>query len=247
MRFASVTFVLISTLFMSYPAEAARVQRLSLSDLKDGAETIVIGVVTEITTRNGANANVVWTDYLLSVQETLKGTLTGAETIVSFAGGETSTLSVGISGIPRLSLGVRYVLFLLPDNDYVSATIGWGQGIYTVEQVASGSGTTSLLVDFDGQPLELDSQREIFRGIPITVRNGQITDKYNQSSSSTTIIRGPKAPDPIVLDVQGEEVTQPAAVPEPSPPSVSQRTYATLNDLRLFVAGQLLESQSGER
>jgi glycine betaine/choline ABC-type transport system substrate-binding protein len=64
----SLALALVST-----PSVATKVQLLTLSQINTVAESVVVGVVTTTSTRADADRKMVWTDYQLTIQETLRG------------------------------------------------------------------------------------------------------------------------------------------------------------------------------
>ena len=85
-----VGFVLAGAFLVCLGAssEATRVERLSLSQLSERANSVILGRVLAISTHIGPEGKMVWTDYDIIVEETLAGTPKGGITRVSFAGGE---------------------------------------------------------------------------------------------------------------------------------------------------------------
>jgi hypothetical protein len=227
----SLAFALVST-----PSVATKVQLLTLSQINTVAESVVVGVVTTTSTRADADRKMVWTDYQLTIQETLRGPRQDATMRVSFAGGTTGGLSIGIVGSPRLEQGKRYVLFLFPQSSMVSATVGWGQGIFRVEDVTVGTTPKTVLISYDLQPLELDQQGRLFRGTPVENRGGQLR------SMEPPVQEFPRASEPTVYDAQGRPVPQPPQQAAVAPSAVTDRSFATLDDLRQFVRRERQEA-----
>ncbi|HVT03221.1 MAG TPA: hypothetical protein VHL58_07555, partial [Thermoanaerobaculia bacterium] len=125
----AVILFALTTIVCVFPAMATRVRRLSLDQVRDQAQSIVVVDVLNQSARVGEGAKMVWTDYQVRVRETLKGTDTGALMTVSFAGGQAGGLDVGLSDVPSLEIGKRYVLFLQSGQLHPTPTVGWGQGL----------------------------------------------------------------------------------------------------------------------
>jgi len=214
---------------LSAPSEATRVKRLSLSQLSERADSVILGRVLAISTHVGPEGKMVWTDYDIMVEETLAGTPKSGVTRVSFAGGKSGNLSIGIVGVPKLEQGQRYVLFLFPPGPLASAAVGWGQGIFNVVETTVGSSARTVLVSYDREPLQLDSSGMLMRGSPINVgESGRLTVPSAQES--------PRAPEPQVYDANGKPVSQPPQQPAQVAAQISERNFATLDDLREFLS-----------
>jgi len=216
---------------------ATRVQRLTLTQLRDKAESVVLGTVVEVSTRRGERG-MVWTDYHVELDETLKGAERGGRIVVSFAGGRHGDADVGIAGVPVLTRGETYVLFLLPEGPFPSATVGWGQGIFRRIEALDAGQEKTLLVSFDGEPLQRTSEGKLRRGGRIEVADGVVR-------SAADVVPGrPEAPreqDPVLLLPDGTVSPSPPAVEHKAASVPIDREYASLDDLRQFLAGKIEE------
>lgn len=231
----------------AFPAHATRVRRLTLTQTRDQAETVLLGTVNAATTRAGAGGKMVWTDYRVTIEELLlgaPGSSAAATTTISFAGGRHGALDVGILGVPQLEVGQRYVLFLLVRDHYPSATVGWGQGIYKVVEISMDAARRTVLLSYDRQPLELDADGALFRGSPIVVSDeGWQALSMRREDFDTS----PKAPDPLVLDAAGKAIPQVLDSPHTSAVPVADRHFVDLSHLRQFLSGDLQESHAAGR
>ncbi len=230
-----------------FPAHAARVRRLTLTQLRDQADTVVAGTVNASTTRPGPRGHMVWTDYDVAVEETLLGApgpQAGDVITVSFAGGQHGALNVGILGVPALETGQRYILFLLPKDNYPSATVGWAQGIYSFTDIDTATERRIVLISQNSRPLELDASGSLFRGSPVI-----ISDQGLQALSiqRETLDTSRKALEPSVIDASGQPIPQRPRLPQTSAVPVSNRTFADVDHLRRFLKGELQESLSSGR
>ena len=111
-------------------------QLIRLSDL------IIVGDVVNVLpafNTNPDHSNIVETDSLVSVRESLHGTLPpGVRTIaLSQLGGNVGGCGFIVDGDPLVSLGEEYVLFLMRDNR-ISVTNTSGSPRYTAVGVWSG-------------------------------------------------------------------------------------------------------------
>lgn len=194
------------------PVRATRVQRLSLTELRDRAAAVLVLDVIDVSARAG-DAGMVWTDYRARVHETLGGTqIPGLILTLRFAGGRAEGRSVGIDGVPRLQPGSRYVIFLDATAGRPVPAVGWGQGLFLVETVR-GAGR---LASPDGTWLSVDEHGTIGRSKRMTSR--------------------PMLPDPAVRNGDGSVPDQ-----EFRPTGERGSRHASLDDLRRFVRHEIRE------
>lgn len=227
----SLLFLLCVTVPSSL-AQATSVRLLSLSEIRDQADTVIVGLVVSVSTRLSPQGKMIWTDYEVVVEETLAGPVRESPTIVSFAGGQYGGRAVTIHGMPQLVVGERYVLFLHPQDDIMTATIGWGQGIFeSVDISDKAGGSRTVLLSYDGLPLYLDQDKQLFRGAPVQVQAGKLVSRPLQQSRPPELER---APNPIVYDAEGNVIPQ-ETVKLRRAAAVQEPHFATLDDLRLFL------------
>ena len=96
----------------------------------------------------------------------------------------------------------------------VSATVGWGQGIFRVEDVTVGATPKTVLISYDLEPLELDEQGRLFRGTQVENRGGQLR------SLEPPVQEFPRAPEPTVYDAHKRRSRLPRSRTDPSPLSM---------------------------
>ncbi len=230
-----------------FSAHATRIRRLTLTQTRDKADTVLLGTVNTATTRAGAGGKMVWTDYDIMVEETLLGApglVAGTGVTVSFAGGRHGALDVGILGVPQLETGQRYILFLLAKDHYPAATVGWGQGIFKMVEMHTGAERRTVLISHDRQPLELEASGALFRGSPIVVSDpGWQALSIRREDFDTS----PKASEPLVLDAAGKPLPQVFSPPQTSAVPVTDGEFADVSHLRRFLNGALQESLSSGR
>lgn len=229
---AGVLFA-VAAIACVFPAMASRVRRLSLDQVREQAQTIVVVDVLNQSTRVGDGARMVWTDYQLRVNETLKGSDAGALMTVSFAGGQAGGLDIGLSDVPSLTVGKRYVLFLQSGVLHPTPTVGWGQGLFRVERVGQGSTSRTVIVSDDGEPLEIDAAGRLTRGPRVVIRGGAMTSATSVEPNSA--VR--KMAEPTALNADGSPAPLVRRV-EPAK-AAPQHTFATMSQLRKFAAGKL--------
>lgn len=220
------------------PLQATRVQRQTLTELRDMAQAVIVAKVLGSETRIGAEGKMVWTDYRLEVRETMRGAQRGPQMTVSFAGGRHGHLDVGIAGVPVLEAGRTYVLFLGEEGPFPTPTVGWGQGLFRVEDVSVAGTRNTVLISYDNDPLELTAAGQIRRGGKVEVRDGVLRalPEGRQLHPET-----PRQPDPVALNADGSAAAQTASRRAAGNPPVSERSFASLEDLRHFVNGQIQE------
>lgn len=226
---------------------ATRVQRLSLSEIRDQANSIIIARVTSQETRLGPNAKMVWTDYQIEVEEVLQGVNPTTLTTLSFAGGETAGKSVGIAGVPRLQVGGRYVFFLLHgQTPWATPTVGWGQGIFEIVPQQSFS-EPEVLVSYDGEPLEIS---------PGGLRRGDLVrrnDRWIEIPEATDGLSGldrllqQRENVPVVLNPDGKPIDQSPDTLGAEAKRLDQRSFASLDQLRGFIRGEVQQDPGAQR
>lgn len=160
-RTAVAFTALAVTALLGTPRAAALVRRLSFEEIARNGRSIVVGTVLSSSTRWGANAKMIFTDYELSVDEVWKGE-PRRFVVVSFAGGTVDGKSLQVSHVPRLEVGATYVLSL---NDlsrpWHSPVVGAEQGLFReVTEKATGQ---RILLDVDGWAVTLDAKGELAR------------------------------------------------------------------------------------
>jgi len=210
----------------SVPSNATRVRRLTLTEIREKADAVVVGVVTAVSTRTDSDRKMVWTDYEINVEETLLGAEKDKRIMVSFAGGTDGDLSIGIVGIPRLQQGKRYVLCLFPQGTFASATVGWGQGIFFVVDTTIDSHSRTVLISYDHEPLEVDPTGKLLRGARVAVADGALRTLPTQRSD---IEMSPRASEPVVYDAEGKQIPRAPVQREAPVARVTERRFATLD------------------
>lgn len=159
-RSAFVLAALAASLIAAPPAPALG-RRLSLDEIARNGRSVVVGTVLSSSTRWGANAKMIFTDYELSVDEVWKGE-PRRFLVVSFAGGTVDGKSIQVSHVPRLEVGATYVLSL---NDlsrpWHSPVVGAEQGLFR-EVIEKATGQR-ILLDVEGWAVTLDAKGELAR------------------------------------------------------------------------------------
>jgi hypothetical protein len=116
-------------------ASAVTLRQMSMDEMTASATAIVRARVT------GSSASqigpTIYMHYELTVTETWKGAAPGE---VLLPGGTVSGLRQSFPGVPQLSTGSEYVLFVWTSSSTgITHIIGFSQGIFNVSQQADGS------------------------------------------------------------------------------------------------------------
>jgi hypothetical protein len=136
-------------------ASAVTLRQMSMDEMTASATAIVRAQVT------GSSVSqigpTIYTRYKLQVTETWKGSAPGE---VLLPGGTVSGLRQSFPGVPQLSTGSEYVLFLWTSSSTgITHVIGFSQGIFNVSQQADGSiqasrpATAETMLDATGHPV----------------------------------------------------------------------------------------------
>jgi hypothetical protein len=133
--FMSRAFLFIAALIVCMIAQAATLQQLSLDQMTQSATSIVRARVT------GSSASftgsTIYTHYGLQVTESWKG-FTPQEVMVP--GGMANGQRQSFPGVPVLSPGSEYVLFLWTSpSTGITHLVGLSQGLFNLSQQSDGS------------------------------------------------------------------------------------------------------------
>jgi hypothetical protein len=121
-----------------------------------GAESVVIataGAITPTWRRNNYGDQLIVSEVLLKVEETLKGT-PEASRVLDLEGGTLSGYTLHVSDLPELNVGDRAVFFLDRTNSHASVPHLRGLGILKLDRQNQVTGTS----------LSLDDIRHMARG-----------------------------------------------------------------------------------
>jgi hypothetical protein len=140
------------------PLSGVTMQQLSMDDLAVKSTAIVRGhVVDSYTILTGPT---VYTHYHVAVIETWKGA-TGLAVDVALPGGTASGMRQSYPGVPQLSIGSDYVLYLWTSpSTGITLPTGFSQGIFAVNGGSapnpsiSRSATAELMLDSKGHPVQ---------------------------------------------------------------------------------------------
>jgi hypothetical protein len=123
-------------LFWSTTAAAATVPELTIEELTDASDAIVVGEVVSV----DANVEGRWvvSTISVSVSEVWKGKAVDMIQI-RHRGGRTAKLATVVPGMPQFAVGERAVLFLEARRDGGFVTTGLAQGKFSIAQAPDGT------------------------------------------------------------------------------------------------------------
>ncbi len=127
-----------------------------------------------------AKGQTVFTHYRLQVEETLKGVSGTSE--VQMPGGTAGNLRQTFSGVPTLTEGKDYLLFLWTGKGSTQL-IGFSQGMFEVTEDSSGqpmvsrAATSEMLLDQNGRPVQDQSVR-----VPLPQFTARVKSILNKGS-----------------------------------------------------------------
>lgn len=161
-RFITITAIAVCLLMqcLSGAAIGASFAPKDLEQLTSDSDTIVVGRVTEQTPRRLSSGLIV-TDFVVEVEQRIKGTGKGLIERVTMAGGTIGAESQEVAGFPRPVAGGRYVLFISPQRTSFVPFSGGPQGIYRIE--TNPATQEELVFDAEGKPIETKVARMISR------------------------------------------------------------------------------------
>ncbi len=189
-------------------ANGTTVRRMSLEDIRDSATAVIVADVIDSTTRFGATG-MPWTDYHVRIAEILRGRGNAGEIrTLSFAGG--GPLDAGIAGVPRLTAGSRYLIFLDDTPGRPVPAVGWGQGIFRV--------LSDRVISVDGAQLVIGQDQALHR--------------LRDNTSSHMGRSRRRLAEPIARNADGSVAL---LLPRRKAAALASSRGATLDDLRDFI------------
>ena len=214
----SASFAL--AVFFAFTAGAATIRRYSLDEVRDHSSLIFTGHVLSSSTRSVLDGRAVTTDYLIEVDELIHG-VAAATTTVSY-------MNAGREGAPALEQGTEYLFFRSAEPN--NTTVGWGQGLFRVEDVKSGDAIRKVLISYDGEALTLVNG-ELARGPRAIVADGRLvteTAAAQPEARTGSAAVGMNANGSAAMRMRVNAATN----------TTRTTTYATLDDVKRFVAAR---------
>jgi hypothetical protein len=124
-------FVTLLVGVVSWPGLGATAMiPLSLQQLSQGAEMIVLGAVTSQASAWNTSHTAIYTDVTVDVEEAIKGGA-GPEVTFRIAGGEVGHIGMRVSTHPTFHIGERVIVFL-HTTGATAQLFGLQQGKFTV-------------------------------------------------------------------------------------------------------------------
>jgi len=108
---------------------------VDIAALTRGASDVVVGTITDVTSRMGTNADgdhLIYSDLAVDVSDTLKGELRGSITI-TVEGGDVGGLVLSVSDMPTLRRGDRALFFLARTAGGEWMPFGRGSGVMKID------------------------------------------------------------------------------------------------------------------
>jgi len=140
------------------PLSGVTMQQLSMDDLAVKSTAIVRGRI--IDSYSVVSGETVYTHYHVAVADTWKGAI-GLTVDVALPGGTASGIRQTYPGVPQLSIGRDYVLYLWTSpSTGITMPTGFSQGIFSVTGDASGgqmisrSASNELMLDATGHRVQ---------------------------------------------------------------------------------------------
>jgi hypothetical protein len=116
---------------------ATLIQKMSLEELVDQAQSVVHGSVARKWSAWDDKQQLIWTHYEIVVADSLKGAREG-KIVVSEPGGMVGDAVMQVAGAPVYEAGEEVVLFTASTPIGYARTCGWTQGKFRVEKSADG-------------------------------------------------------------------------------------------------------------
>jgi hypothetical protein len=124
------------------PGWGATLQLLSLNDLISKSTSVVQAQVTSVAA--SYSGSVIYTHYQVNVLAQWKGA-TATSVDVMVPGGTAKGMRQTYPGVPQLSVGQQYVLFLWQPGKGPTYTMGFTQGVFTLAKDSAGNLTAAQM------------------------------------------------------------------------------------------------------
>jgi small nuclear ribonucleoprotein (snRNP)-like protein len=190
-------FVLIILLVISVNA---RVRYIPIEDMPVKADFIIIGKVIDSSCRWDGRHVMIYTDYTIQVEESIKGKIP-SKIVLSFAGGTIGEKTIIVTDTPELKIGERYLLFSYENNKYSVPIVGHEQGVFRL--VYDKIKKKEYIVDYNWYQLELTDENRIIRGALTEIdEQGSLVLKNSVEEKKKNI------PKPVIRDISGQIIAQ---------------------------------------
>ncbi|PCJ16402.1 MAG: hypothetical protein COB02_16180 [Candidatus Cloacimonadota bacterium] len=125
------TILLINLLFTTIITHATSLSPLTLKELYQHADIIVIATITN--KQSYFKKDSIHTSYHINIHDYLKGN-GSSELIMHQIGGKHNNLQTLVSGVRKYYINDQLLLFLIQNNDSNLETLGYAQGSFPVHQ-----------------------------------------------------------------------------------------------------------------
>jgi hypothetical protein len=157
-------FAVSFALFACAAAQAATLQQLSVDQMSQAATSIVRARVTAATA--SLTGSTIYTHYQLHVTETWKG-FTPVE--VDIPGGVAQGLKQSFPGMPELTVGTEYLMFLWTSSSTgITHLVGLSQGLFNLSPQTDGS-TLATRPLIGEMILDASGHKVVDRGLQMSV------------------------------------------------------------------------------
>ena len=143
----SVQFSVALILACWLQAESSTLIPKSLNELLVEADGVVVGIVSSINSRYGADQRI-YTFVTLTDLQIVYGQHDSPSLVLQLSGGEVNGIVLEISGGPKFRRQERVVLFLRGNGRELFPFVGWTQGVFRVFH--DGKKNTDRIKDHDG-------------------------------------------------------------------------------------------------
>ncbi|HLA39310.1 MAG TPA: hypothetical protein VJ417_04895 [Candidatus Glassbacteria bacterium] len=138
-------------LLVAGPAFSIAVMKRNLAELATLSEAILVGTVTDIRSDWDPERTKIHTYVTLSDLEVIKGEVAETSYVLRHLGGMAGGIGMDIPGMPRLSLGRRYLLFIRGNNSDFFPIVGIQQGVFLIERDTGGQ--RDVVLAYNGEPV----------------------------------------------------------------------------------------------
>ena len=162
---------ILAVLLTAFAAPAATLQQLSFEEMTESSTAIVKARVSGATA--SFTGKTIYTHYQLQVSDTWKGR---APAEVMVPGGVAGRTRQSFPGVPELTTGSEYVLFLWTSPAGITHLIGLSQGIF---QVANGADGVAMANRPQSGEMMLDARGQRVTDQAVRMRLAEMRSRVN--------------------------------------------------------------------
>jgi len=138
MRGKSWFILMVALCLASVPAAASTFVHMPQHELVANTDALVQGKVIDLRSSWNESGQIIITEAVVAVEETLLGQSVPATVTVRTAGGQVGDFRVEAHGFPQFELGERVLLFLEDGENATMRVVGYQQGHYRVVERLDG-------------------------------------------------------------------------------------------------------------